>query len=1048
MNRPFPPNVEAMAAVGCRDPEQARHNLQRLAGSTSSHLAAFQSILPLLVNRLASLADPDMALNNLERYADAVIDRGFLFRLFRDSPKSLDLVLTLFGSSQYLSDVLIRYPQDLHWLLEPGVLRRERSKEDLVEELDGLLARARSQQRVWTALRRFKMRETLRIGLQDLLSNLDLTGVTQQLSLMADVTLQRAYEFCRDELVRRHGEPRCVGSSGDKVCGFTIIGMGKLGGGELNFSSDIDLLFVYEGEGETAGLAGPSGALIGRVSNHEFFTRLGESVIKAIGELTSEGRVFRVDMRLRPEGRAGPLAYSLRGYELYYESWGQTWERMALIKARPVAGDPTLGKTFLKLVAPFVYRRSLDYSAIGEIRAMKDRINAKIERDQETFRHVKLGYGGIREVEFIVQTFQLLYGASDSWIREPNTLRALQRLAERRHVTADEHATLASAYTFLRTVEHRLQILHYLQTHTLPTDQESLIKLARRLGYSPDRSSDPALALQQDHQRHIQGVRRAYDHLLREPPPGEEEIPSHPLADFLDGRADERAVREPLAAAGISDLDSAVRSLLVLRDGPPFRHHTAGTRRILAALAPSLMEGLMQAPDPDLALLQCERFIEGVGPSAGLYDLFKQAPLALVHLMRLFGSSEFLSQILIRHPALVDLLLLPDQTEPGHSGRLIEEGLNAVAATPVGSARLDALRRFKQAEEFRIGVLDLLGKVDLCDTSSALTRLSEACVQTAYWLGREDLKTQYGLPSSGGFVVLGLGKCGAEEMGYGSDLDLAFAYAQEGVTTGGSQCVSHADYFGRLADRICRILTTITKEGTAYRVDIRLRPGGSAGRVAQSFAAFEAHFTHTAELWERQAYLRARPIAGDLDIAKPFMALLFELIYRPTSVESLAANITAMRRRMELELTKEKAGERHVKLGSGGIVDIEFVAQFLQLAYGSTRSILRAGNTLKVLEAARGAGLLADQDVVQLCDSYRFLRTVQNRLRVVADRETSVLPQDPSRLDRLARRLGYHAGDGGTPGERLLADYQRHTERVREIYEATFRRYNGGKSGN
>jgi glutamate-ammonia-ligase adenylyltransferase len=331
--------------------------------------------------------------------------------------------------------------------------------------------------------------------------------------------------------------------------------------------------------------------------------------------------------------------------------------------------------------------------------------------------------------------------------------------------------------------------------------------------------------------------------------------------------------------------------------------------------------------------------------------------------------------------------------------------------------------------------------------SSALTRLAEACVRTAYWLGREDLRTQYGLPSSEGFVVLGLGKCGAEEMGYGSDLDLVFAYAQEGVTTGGSQCLSHADYFGRLADRICRILTTITKEGTAYRVDIRLRPGGSAGRVAQSFAAFEAHFTHTAELWERQAYLRARPIAGDLDIAKPFMASLFELIYRPTSVESLAANIAAMRRRMELELTKEKVGERHVKLGSGGIVDIEFIVQFLQLAYGSTLSALRVNNTLKVLEAARGAGLLADVDVAQLCDSYRFLRTVQNRLRVVADRDISTLPQDPSRLDRLARRLGYHAGDGGIPGERLLADYQRHAERVRGIYEATFRRYNGSGSG-
>ena len=1046
MNEPFLPPIEALAAAaGCRYPEQARDNLQRLAGS--SHVTLFQSILPLLLDRLINLADPDMALNNLERYAEAVIDRGFLFSLFRDSPKSLDLLLTLFGSSQHLSDVLIRYPQDLHWLLQPGLLRQARSKEQLVEELNGLLSRATSQQRVWTALRRFKMRETLRIGLQDLLGNLDLTGVTQQLSLMADVALQRAYEICSAELVRRHGEPRCAGLLADKVCGFAIIGMGKLGGEELNFSSDIDLLFIYEGDGETTGFAGPSGALIGRVSNYEFFTRLGEGVIKAIGDLTSEGRVFRVDMRLRPEGQAGPLVYSLRGYELYYESWGQTWERMALIKARLVASDQELGDAFLKLVAPFVYRRSLDYSAIGEIRAVKDRIDAKVGRDQQTFRHVKLGYGGIREIEFIAQTFQLLYGASDPWIREPNTLRALRRLADRGHVTADEHATLASAYTFLRTVEHRLQILHHLQTHTLPTDQESLTKLARRLGYSPDRSPDPTAALQRDYQRHIQGVRQAYDCLLREPPPGAEEIPSHPLAEFLDGRADEKVVRERLAAAGVLDLDRAVRTLLVLRDGPPFRHTAAGTRRTLAALAPTLMEGLTQASDPDLALLQCERFIEGVGSSAGLYDLFKRAPLALVHLMRLFGSSEFLSQILIRQPALVDLLLLPDQAEPGQPGKLVEESLSAVAAVLPGSQRLDALRRFKQAEEFRIGVLDLLGKADLDDMSSALTRLSEACVQTAYWLGREDMRSQYGLPSSGGLVVVGLGKCGAEEMGYGSDLDLAFAYAQEGVTTGGSERLSYADYFERLADRICKILTTITKEGTAYRVDVRLRPGGSMGRLAQSFAAFEAHFTHTAELWERQAYLRARPIAGDLDIAAPLMASLSELIYRPTSAESLATNIAAMRRRMELELTKEKTGERHVKLGSGGIVDIEFIAQLLQLAYGSTLPALRVNNTLKALEAARGVGLLADLDVAHLCDSYRFLRTVQNRLRVVADRETSVLPQDPSRLDRLARRLGYSAGDGGTPGERLLADYQRHTERVRGVYEATFRRYNRSESG-
>jgi glutamate-ammonia-ligase adenylyltransferase len=361
-----------------------------------------------------------------------------------------------------------------------------------------------------------------------------------------------------------------------------------------------------------------------------------------------------------------------------------------------------------------------------------------------------------------------------------------------------------------------------------------------------------------------------------------------------------------------------------------------------------------------------------------------------------------------------------------------------------GSARLDALRRFKQAEEFRIGIRDLLGKADLDEVSTGLTRLAEACVQAAHGLAREELRPQFGAPSPEGFVVLGLGKCGAEEMGYGSDLDLAFTYAQEGTTHGGSHSISHAEYFGRVADRICKILTTITKEGTAYRIDIRLRPGGSMGRVAQSFAGFEGHFARIAELWERQAYLRARPIAGDLDLAGGLMGLLAGPIYRPTSPASLAADITAMRRRMEVELTKEKTGQLHVKLGSGGIADIEFIVQFLQLAYGAALPALRVGNTLRALEAAGRAGLVAGPDVAHLADSYRFLRNVQNRLRVVADLETSSLPKDASRLDRLARRLGYESGDGSSPGDRLLADYRHHTGRVRGIYEAIFRRHGGG----
>ncbi len=1030
------PPVERLAAAGCRDPEEARRNLERLAGV--SHHGALQLILPLLLNRLANLSDPDMALNNLERYAEAVLDRGFLFSLFRDSPKSLDLALTIFGTSQHLSDILLRFPQDFQWLLQPGLLRRIRSRAELVEELAGMVARAKGPERLWAALRRFRMREILRIGLQDLLGNLDLTGVTQQLSDVADVALQRAYQICWSDLVRRHGSPRCPSSSEERECGFTIIGMGKLGGEELNFSSDVDLLFVYEAEGETTGVPAPSGMIIGRVGNHEFFTRLGEDLIKTIGELTPDGRVFRVDMRLRPEGRAGALVYSLRGYELYYESWGQAWERMALIKARPVAGDGALGTRFLTLIEPFVYRRSLDYSAIAEVRAIKDRIDANLGLGGESFRHVKLGYGGIREIEFIVQTFQVLYGAGDPWLRESNTLRALQRLAERGHLTSEEHATLAKAYTFLRMVEHRLQILHHVQTHTLPEDRDELGKLARRLGYSPNRSPDPAADLLRDYGRHSEAVRRIYDELLREPARRDDAEPPHPLARFFIGTAGEEEARRELASVGIEEPDRAIRGLLALRDGPPFRPTTASSRRALAAMAPTLLLALKDAPDPDLGLLHFERFIETVG-SAAFFDLFNQAPLALVHLIRIFGSSEFLSESLILHPELLDLMLLSDRPESARGGRLLEEARQAIATAAPGSARLDALRRVKRAEEFRIGVRDLLGKAALEEVSVGLTRLAEACIEAAHRLARDELALQFGVPSPDGFLVLGLGKCGADEMGYGSDLDLAFAYAKDGATTGGARSVAHAEYFSRLTDRICKILSTITKEGMAYRVDIRLRPGGSMGRVAQSFAAFERHFEQTAESWERQAYLRARPVAGDLEMATAFMTSLSRHIYRPASPESLAAEIDAMRRRMEVELIREKDSRLHVKLGSGGLVDIEFLVQFLQLAHGASLPALRVGNTLKALEEAGGAGLLAQRDVETLRESYRFLRTVQNRLRVLSALETSSLPREASRLNRLAKRLGYEAGAGSGPGERLLADYQLHTARVRKIYDATLR---------
>ncbi len=342
----IPDLEERLAKIGCADVHTATKNLEVLSRDPL-HGATFLRLLPSLLDVLAFVPDPDMALNNLERFAGVVINPSFLYALLREHRKSLDLLLTILGSSQYLSDVLIRYPQLFEWLLEPGVLRRPVLKAEFARELAAMTDRWTRVERKWEALRRFKVREILRIGLQDLLGNQDLVGITQQLSALADVTLQKAYEISHAELQRRFGLPQVLTPTGEtRECGFCIIGMGKLGGEELNYSSDIDILFVYEAEGETAGVPGPGKVREAKISNHQYFAKLAEMIVKAIGAVTGEGSVFRVDTRLRPAGRQGDLCLSLRSYELYYESWGQTWERQALLKARPVAGDEGLGRWF------------------------------------------------------------------------------------------------------------------------------------------------------------------------------------------------------------------------------------------------------------------------------------------------------------------------------------------------------------------------------------------------------------------------------------------------------------------------------------------------------------------------------------------------------------------------------------------------------------------------------------------------------------------------------------------------------------------------------
>ncbi|MFQ5846988.1 MAG: bifunctional [glutamate--ammonia ligase]-adenylyl-L-tyrosine phosphorylase/[glutamate--ammonia-ligase] adenylyltransferase [Candidatus Methylomirabilales bacterium] len=1034
----FPDLPERLSQIGCTDLTRAAKNLEAL-GQPPLHRREVVQFLPPLLETLANIPDPDMALNNLERFSRVVIDRGFLLALLRERRKSLDLLLTVFGNSQYLSDVLIRYPQLFEWLLEPGVLRLPMQRADLARELAVTTDRLASVERKWEALRRFKVREILRIGLQDLLGNQDLPGITQELSWLAEVTLQKAYEISHAELKRRFGTPQVLGPAGEaRECGFSIVGMGKLGGEELNYSSDIDILFVYEAEGEATGVPGPTTLREARTSNHQYFAKLAEMIVKAIGSVTGDGSVFRVDTRLRPGGRQGDLCLSLRSYEIYYESWGQTWERQALIKARPVAGDEALGRRFLQMIRPFIYRKYMDQTAVQEVRAMKERIEQSLRQDRKLYRDVKRGFGGIREIEFIVQAFQLLHGGRDPWIREANTLKALYRLAERHYLADEDCAALVRAYIFLRTVEHRLQILHNLQTHTLPEARRQLLHLARRSGYQSRISTDPVEDFLSDYRTHTHAVRRVYDAFFSE---GEAAAAAEQdeIVLFFEGAAPAREIRKRLEEIGFEDVERAYRNFQLLRDGPPFAHYSKAGRWALAHVAPHLMKALREAPDPDMALNHFERQVAAVGAQGVFLSILAEKPEALGLLFRLFGVSDFLARTLTQHPELIEILLDP----AGLSDRKSREGMlrelrEVLRASPAGSGKLDVLRRFKKIEELRIGTRDVLGETDLTDTQAELTRLAEVCLTGALELAWEELGPRYSVAEEKGFTVLGLGKLGGAEMNYSSDLDVAFVTEAQ-VGGGAAQPVTPVEFFSKLADRITKNLTVITREGSAYRVDSRLRPGGSKGPLAQPVAAFQDHFERWAEVWERQAYIKARVVAGDEEVGRRVSGLVQTFVYETPLPDDLAQRIDAMRHRMEDERVKRGA-DLHLKLGSGGIVEVEFIAQYLQLLHGKDRPALREPNTVRALDALHQEQVLAAREYQVLRESYQFLRMVENRLRIVADLSVNTVPRVPAKLEKLARRLGYAREGDVPPGDRFLQDFTAHTSRVHAIYEKVFGR--------
>jgi [glutamine synthetase] adenylyltransferase / [glutamine synthetase]-adenylyl-L-tyrosine phosphorylase len=964
--------------------------------------------------------DPDLALVGLERYLDGA---GSL-PAERDLLEALSL---LCGASSFGAGLLARWPVLLRRTARSPWLLRPRSEASLRR----LLARAARRlgpddvDAFHALLRRVRAREVLRIMLRDL-RRARMMEVAGELSALAMACVDAAIRFHDARLRVKHGPPAGL-ELREPGAGFCALAMGKLGARELNFSSDIDLIFVYGIDGQTTGE---------RPTTHfAHFARLAELVTEAISRSTEDGIVFRVDLDLRPEGRAGPIVNSLRAAELYYQTFGRSWERNAMLKARPGAGDEPVGDELLKALESFIWRQSLDLEVVGEIHAMKARIDARA--GAEGASDLKLGKGGIREAEFFVSALQLLHGGKPGGkpLRERGVLAALDRLLFAGVVPSRDRDALSDAYLYLRRCEHRVQMVEGAQTHRLPPPGERR-PLARAMGTARVEEFEAMLSAHRDR------VAALFAGLLGTA--GEEAAPLDPeLALLADQEVEPERRRQLATKRGLQDPDRAVAAIdAMARRATPF------SRMGDPAVAVGLLSDALETPDPDQALSHLADFAAALHAPAPYFKLLGERRRAARLLLSLFGTSDFLSKRFLRHPELIDTLLRADQVEleksPESLGQELQERLDHAGGDGLDDRlerRLGELRRYKNEEILRIALHDIAGSIDLSSVARQLSELAEALLVRCLALAQEEAEAK-GYQPPGRLCVIGMGKLGGRELGYHSDLDLIFLYPG-GVGPG-------YERYPRLAQRFMAFLQMPLREGRLYQIDTRLRPSGNQGALVISAEAFARYHLGQApapggggeaapgvvrsQLWERQALLRARYVGGDEALWKKIEAeVIIPVAYGVRADRAaLASDIRAMRERMENELGRESTRGKNPKTGHGGLVDVEFAAQFLQLAHGYESPAVRTSTTPVALRRLLAAGFLRPADYEPLAAGYEFLRRVELRLRIVHDFGVDHLPESGAALHQLARRLGYF---GEAPGDRFIAEYTRMTRGVREAFD-------------
>jgi len=915
-----------------------------------------------IVGRGLSLLPAPLAGDLPDRWAKFAGEHPALVGELSRAPGFAAALPSVWTCSQFVAEACLRDPTTLAQLA--GDAERHWDPDQLAPLRSSLLAEVDDEAAAMEALRRCRQREMLRIAWRDLAGTAALDETLGHLSELADVLIGAAADWAHAQLAARFGEPRSQVGQEQRLM---VVAMGKLGGRELNFSSDVDLVFLYPEGGETDG---PKS-----LSCDEFFTRQGRLLIRLLDQVTAQGFVFRVDMRLRPFGDSGPLALSLTAFANYLHQHGRAWERYAYVKARPVTGHRQGVGLYSQVLRPFVFRRYLDYGLFDALREMKSRIAAEVSR-RELKDNIKLGPGGIREIEFIVQCLQLLRGGMDPKLREPGLPAALARLAEAHLLPAEAAAELGEAWRFLRRLENRLQAWQDRQVHELPADEAGRARLALAMD-APD-----AAALRAELEAHRARVTTWF---RRQTADGGEDEPADGLVAAWRGDSDDTEAAAAFAAAGYRDPPRALEAMRTLSDAAWLRRLDDTARRRLATTVPALARTAGALPTPEEAFERLLRVIGAIGGRSAYFALLNENPAARARFAELCGRSEFLASQVALHPLLLDDLIDPRLLDqPAGRDELaadLDARLQGVEPDDLES-QMEALRNFQRAAVFRAAVADLTGRLPLMKVSDQLTWIAEVVLEASIRLADRHVTRRHGRPLCGpaedalrpcGFAIIGYGKLGGLELGYGSDLDLVFVHDAEGAVqhTEGPDVVESAVAYARMTRRIVHLLATPTAAGVLYEVDTRLRPSGKGGLLVTSLAAFEAYQRDKAWTWEHQALLRARAVAGDPAVRRRFEVLRSAVLLEAVRRDTLREEVAAMRERMRRELSAGDSRLFDLKQDAGGVADIEFLVQYLVLANAPAQpGLLTWSDNVRQLESLRDAALLAPEDAAFLHESY------------------------------------------------------------------------------